>query len=554
MIDLTTYRPISFSSCENPYMIRDPHGHLQKVRCGTCPQCRQASRNRTSSLLQQEIKNWKYCIFFTLTYNNKFLPKVHTYRDDSGFLRLVTDTRIKPHLSYFPLFGEYEYRLVDGVYAMQKDTFQLQRIPSIEKWSNTSDFGVLFYRDVQLFKKRFIKNYFNYVKKSNPKVFAKGFPQYKILYCGEYGTKTYRPHYHLLFLFDCAELVQNLATFRDFVFSSWCVRKRIKGFRNRYKVEHFANYRRFTLQGDVLPQGERANFSFVPTTDTSAISSYVSSYVNSFANLPRLLQYKSWSAKTVVPRGKYGSFGSKQDEVQEIMSKVIYLEGRPNVPVHYGDYFQKTFLRFDDNSQSFELATIPYSAGTIRSLFCKPYGYRKVSHSFVQSVFKAVFTNVCRAFQRYKRLGEFYSFYEFLYSSDFRAIVLNELLDSKEYCYYYRIGVLQESFWLFLRNGFRTMYEYKLDVNTYLRYFFFVHDTLLPQCRLCKFYQEQDALIRSNFDITCMYDSLTEAPQSWFNTLPTYRYSSEFLLSNVQRRFKEILFNHFKHHNRGNLA
>ena len=554
MIDLSTYRPVSFSSCDNPYMIRDPHGHLQKVRCGVCPQCRQSSRNRTSSLLQQEIKNWKYCIFFTLTYNNKFLPKIHTYRDDCGFLRLVPDNRLKSYFSYFPSYGEYEYRLIDGVYSLQKDTFQLQSIPSIVNWSNPSDFGILFYRDVQLFKKRFIKNYFNYVKKSNPQLFAKGIPQYKIFYCGEYGPNTYRPHYHLLFLFDCPELVKDLSTFRDFVFDSWCVRKRIAGFRNRYKVEHYADYRRFTLQGDKLPKGERPNFSFVPTSDSSSVSAYVSSYVNSFANLPRLLCFKPWCAKTIVPRGKYGSFGSFKDEANEVMSKVIYLEGRPNVTLHLGDYFQKTFLRYDNISQSYEFTSIPYSASIIRSLFCKPYGYRKVSHSFVQSVFKTVFTNVCRAFQRYKRLGEFYSFYEFLYSSDFRAIVINELLDSKEYCYFYRLGTLQESFWLFLRNGFRTMYDFNFDVSTYLRYFFFVHDVLLPQCRLCKFYQEQDALIRSNFDITCMYDSLTEAPKAWFNTLPKYRYSSDFLLSNVHRRFKEILFNHYKHHNRGNLA
>ena len=141
MIDLSTYRPFSFSSCENPYMIRDPHGHLQKVRCGVCPQCRQSSRNRTSSLLQQEIKNWKFCIFFTLTYNNKFLPKIHTFRDDCGFLRLVPDNRIKPYFSYFPDYGEFEYRLVDGIYSTKKDTFQLQNIPSIVEWSSPADFG-----------------------------------------------------------------------------------------------------------------------------------------------------------------------------------------------------------------------------------------------------------------------------------------------------------------------------------------------------------------------------------------------------------------------------
>lgn len=552
MIDLSTYRPVSFSSCENPYMIRDTHGHLQKVRCGVCPQCKQSSKNRTSSLLQLEIKNWKYCIFFTLTYNNHWLPKVRTFRDDCGFLRLRPIGRAAKLLKYYPDYAEYDYKLVNSVYAKQEDTYHNVYIPKIENYSNTNDFGILLYSDIQLFKKRFIKNYFKYVKKQCPSAFDNGYPKYKFFYCGEYGTTTYRPHFHLLFLFDDYRLCTSLSTFRNFVYNNWsCRTRRKKGF-NRFKISHFANYRRFTLP-DEVQSPERPNFSFVDTSETSAVSSYVSSYVSSASNLPSVLQFKPWCAKTITPRGKFGSFGSHENEANEVMQKVAYLETRPKVFFHYGDYFQKTEFVFQNKSQSFEPVTLPYSNGLIRTLFCKPFGYSQISHKHLQSIFKTVFINVTKAFSRYKKLGEFYSFDEFISSSDFRPIVINELLDTKDFSFFYRLGVLQESFWLFLRNGFRTMYRYNLKYDYYLKLFFFVHDVLLPQCRLCKFYQEQDLLITNGFDVSCMYDNLSEAPKVWFNTFPIPKISKDLLLSCVHYRFENILFTHKKHHSRSNF-
>lgn len=209
---------------------------------------------------------------------------------------------------------------------------------------------------------------------------------------------------------------------------------------------------------------------------------------------------------------------------------------------------------YSDKSQSFEFVTIPYSSSIIRSLFCKPFGYSKISNNFVKSVFQAVFVNVCRAFQRYKKLGEFYSFDEFISSDDFRSIILNELIDNKEYIFYYRLGIIQESFWLFLRNGFRTMYEFHLTYSRYLDLFFFVHNVLLPQVRLCKFYQEQEQLILSGYDISSMYDNLSECPKIWFDTVPKFTYSKDILLDGVSRRYESILFTHLKHHSRSNIS
>ena len=556
MIDFSQYRPLTFSSCENPYNIKDDKGRTQTVRCGVCDSCKQSSRNRSSSLLQLEVQNWKYGIFFTLTYSNHWLPTVHTYKGPDGFIHMQPNKRMCDRLKYYPQIANYDYKLIDGEYIAQLDSFvdnDKVYIPPISNYSRKSDFGVLFYPDVQLFKKKFIKSYFNYVKKLHPEIFANGFPQYKIFYCGEYGTTTYRPHYHLLFLFDDENLCPSLSKFRDIVYDCWSLRVRLKHGFNKYKIRHFADRSRFSIEGETSP-GERPNFSFIEITDSAAVASYVSSYVCGTSSIPKVLRYKSWSAKLIVPKGKYGYFGSGPHDCEEIMQKVVEMSARPSSIAHYGSSFVKTTQRYNEKQQSFELVTVPYSRACIRALFCKPFGYNKIPHHLVKSAFEGVFTQVCAKFRKLKKLGFPFSFKDFLYSNFFRPFVLDLVETSPFLQYYYRLGVIRESFWLFLRNGFRTMFEFHLDVTTYLRLFDFVHLILIPQCRLYQFYTEQDNLLRAGCDVTCMYDDVSSAPSIWFDSFPKYRYPKSLILSGIRRRFDDIKFNHLKHHIRSNIV
>ena len=556
MIDFSQYRPLTFSSCENPYNIKDDRGRTQTVRCGVCDSCKQTSRNRTSSLLQLEVQNWKFGIFFTLTYSNHWLPTVHTFKGTDGLIHLQPNKRMCDRLKYYPQIANYDYKLIDGEYIAQLDSFvdnDKIYIPPISNYSRKSDFGVLFYPDIQLFKKKFIKAYFNYVKKLHPASFADGYPQYKIFYCGEYGTTTYRPHYHLLFLFDDPNLVPSLSKFRDFVYDSWSLRVRLKHGFNKYKVRHFAHRSRFSIEGETSGD-ERPNFSFIEITNSSAVASYVSSYVCGSVNIPKLLRYKPWSSRLIVPKGKYGYFGAGPHDCDEVMQKVVEMSARPSTIAHYGDTFRKTTERYNDKQQSFELVTVPYSRSVIRALFCKPYGYNKIPHFLVKSAFEGVFTKVCEKFRKLKALGFPFTFKDFLYSNFFRPFVLDLVSTSPFLKYYYRLGEIRESFWLFLRNGFRTMYEFHLDVTSYLRLFDFVHLILIPQCRLYQFYTEQDNLLRSGCDVTCMYDDLSSAPSSWIHTFPNFRYPKSVILSGIRRRFDDIKFNHLKHHNRSNIT
>ena len=170
------------------------------------------------------------------------------------------------------------------------------------------------------------------------------------------------------------------------------------------------------------------------------------------------------------------------------------MSARPSSIGHYGSTFVKTTERYNDKQQSFELVTVPYSRSCLRALFCKPFGYNKIPHHLVKSAFQGVFAQVCAKFRKLKKLGFPFSFKDFLYSNFFRPFVLDLVDQSPFLQYYYRLGVIRESFWLFLRNGFRTMFEFHLDVSTYLRLFDFVHLIPIPQCRLYQFYTEQDNL------------------------------------------------------------
>ena len=71
-------------SCLDPQDITNPytHEHL-RVRCGKCRACRNALAKRWINKLEQEKRAWKYCYFVTLTYDNKFLPRL--YFDNSSF-------------------------------------------------------------------------------------------------------------------------------------------------------------------------------------------------------------------------------------------------------------------------------------------------------------------------------------------------------------------------------------------------------------------------------------------------------------------------------------
>ena len=111
------------------------------VPCGKCQECLQKYRNDWSLRLEQEAQGWTSVYFFTWTYDNEHLPLRRT--------RICNIT------------GEV-YKTLNKV-------------------------------DLQNLFKKFRESYY---RKYNKR------PKLKYFACGEYGTKTHRPHYHGIIFTD----------------------------------------------------------------------------------------------------------------------------------------------------------------------------------------------------------------------------------------------------------------------------------------------------------------------------------------------------------------
>lgn len=192
-------------NCLHPVKI-ERNGVIDYVPCGTCEYCRFVRNTSMSERIRLEMQSHKYCIFFTLTYADLFLPKM-LYNDDlKGFY--VPDDDLDTISSnchehglffYYPWLDKRTRRYMS--LKMKQDGF----IPRLSRG------------DVQNFVKRF-RRYIDYH-------FCKGLSKYEkqkfqVLYaiCGEYGPSVYRPHMHGVFMFDSPIIAKHI---KEILHSSW---------------------------------------------------------------------------------------------------------------------------------------------------------------------------------------------------------------------------------------------------------------------------------------------------------------------------------------------
>lgn len=183
--------------------------------------------------LDCECKCHKYVVFFTLTYGNEFLPKLHVLGDccyDPNINRHAPD---RPRISFN--LRDCEHTEKDLKYIHK---FVDSGIPYLSKY------------DVQCFMKRLRINTFRLHKKFNINE-EKSFLRYYI--CGEYGPKNYRPHFHGILFFDSEITAKNI---ESLLYKSWSF-----GF---------------------------IDFSFVK----NSCNSYVAQYVNCTSNLPAVYRHR----------------------------------------------------------------------------------------------------------------------------------------------------------------------------------------------------------------------------------------------------------------------
>lgn len=219
------------------------------VPCGKCPECLQSKANRRALKIRNHNQDsHNLCVFVTLTYSNDFVPYVNisdvtdlspfyenckeipVYRD-SRFLRGFQESILERKTHEVCRFSSLDFR----PYCMN--------IPPLKRKKHAC--GIILWSDVQNFIKRLrinLKRKLNY--NENISYFA----------VGEYGSHTFRPHFHLLIFFPKG----SLTTLRPVIASCWPF-------------------------GDMHRQGKRIQ-------EAIDASSYVASYVTKSADLPKILE------------------------------------------------------------------------------------------------------------------------------------------------------------------------------------------------------------------------------------------------------------------------
>lgn len=196
-----------FPRCNNPIPVVGKHG-VTLVGCHSCIQCRVAAQEHLCKLLEVEASKHKYIEFLTITYDDAHLPYIDTsYMYPFGYAIRVPNRVIKKYNRKTKSF----YYIEDKV----SKSFQLTDFGSIDTASMLRDYYVRIdkYYSRFPFRSRGIRNnsvipilWYDDIRKYIARLrkwFLKEYGE-KIRYyviC-EYGTQSFRPHYHILLFHD----------------------------------------------------------------------------------------------------------------------------------------------------------------------------------------------------------------------------------------------------------------------------------------------------------------------------------------------------------------
>lgn len=321
---------MNIASCLNPKLIRHPYTHEQMyVPCGHCAACLRARSQRWVQRLIQERYSWKYCAFFTLTYDSEHLPLLKFV---NGFI---------PSNGFVPSYG-FLYDVHHRLTPPEQDVFSLDISECIYKYSKdysrdtdwlsriSGSFGgvpVLSSYDLQKFLKRFrintLRTYERTTKQFSTYV-EKQKPCFRYFVIGEYGETCLRPHYHGLFFFNSEFLASH---FKELLDSSW-----------KYGI---------------------SDFSLVSENN----SSYVASYLNCTAHLPSI--YRDRKTRPFFLCSKFPPLGTMCHSSEEI--RKIFFSATPEQVI------------FDHSKGLF--ANVPLWRTYIDRLYPRLSSFSEISHT-----------------------------------------------------------------------------------------------------------------------------------------------------------------------------
>ena len=354
-----------FPRCNNPVSVVGRHG-TTLVGCHTCIQCRVAAQQRLCKILEVESSKHKYAEFLTITYDDLHLPYIDTsYMYPFGYALRIPNRVIKKYNRRTKRFYFVEdkisksFKLVDFAtidtadmcreYYARIDKYY-SRFPSRSRGiRNNSCIPVLWYDDIRKYlgrlRKWFLKNYAEKIR----------------YYCiCEYGTQSFRPHYHILLFHDSPTARADFRNVRTLPHSTR---------ENPREVCYKLDLAELWVYGDTTSAVTDGN-----------MQEYVSKYLTQYSDFPRVLnQFPQRSFHSIL-------LGSKsKSEVKELLTSrdfetltTDYVVNKKGIrrPISMSDaYYSQLSVRFtgssffDVNATSSLFRSVVFCA---RRFFCSP--------------------------------------------------------------------------------------------------------------------------------------------------------------------------------------
>lgn len=234
----------TFFPCEHPRLVYNKYIQSDvMVSCGYCSACRSRKLSKYIPLISNESACHKYTYFVTLTYKDEYLPLID--------LKTFLPTK-------YEIFAQFVRD------SQSYCEFVNYKLPVIRKG------------DVQKFLKR--------LRKLVSKTYG---CKIRYFFNGDYGSTTFRPHYHGLFFFDCQQLAEK---FPSIVSRAW------------------------SLNGDSL--------GFTDAQVSYGNGQYVAAYTSACVNRPIIYDYCEFSPRPFFSKD-LGNYVFSVQRCKEIVSQSL---------------------------------------------------------------------------------------------------------------------------------------------------------------------------------------------------------------------------------------
>lgn len=292
-------KQVKFDYCLSPVRV-SVHGSFLYVPCGKCAGCLLHKSNEWCQRLSMEIENYPLSLAFTLTYTNKYLPKMMIGLGLDGNPSWISD-------------NSFNIRF-DGVKDVYRSsdcelkTAPLSYAPVPVTRLDGSYIPYLSKRDIQLFLKTLRKKLYEKFQKTN-KCY-----RFRYFIVGEYGETLFRPHYHSILFFEDKEVCEYARIYA--IFASWQMCDK-----NRF--DEFCSY-----------------------CDSKA-SSYLTQYFNSVSVLPeiyRTAEFSPWRLCSKSPAIGYSKRDKKGIFESASIGDITFSRTIPDVDKRYLFQYSTSYL------------------------------------------------------------------------------------------------------------------------------------------------------------------------------------------------------------------